>query len=131
MGRGNLYLIVQNIPCHRKRDGFLLIGINSSTQRLSEPDATSQTPPSGTASSSGSRQTGPAETRHESVVHTTPSPLVLGESLSTIGPIGFTLSVEDMGEELVLNIMRLANDDRFPGILAVQGIASSRAVQRA
>ena len=27
-----------------------------------------------------------------------------------------------MGQELVLNIMRLANDDRFPGILSVQGM---------
>ena len=57
----------------QRPDGLPLIGINCSTQRLSEPDATSQTPPSGTASSLGSRQTGPAETRHEAVVHTAPS----------------------------------------------------------
>ena len=121
--RGSSVTISDTEARQQRPDGLPLIGLNSSTQRLGEPDAASQTPPSGTTSSLGSCQIGPAEARHEPVVHTTPSPHVSGGSLSSAGQFEFTLSVEDMGQELVSNIMRLVNHDRFTGILSVQGMA--------
>ncbi|KIW54625.1 hypothetical protein PV05_06974 [Exophiala xenobiotica] len=74
------------------------------------------------ASSLGFGQSGPAGPGREVAKDMTPSQLVSCRASPLGGQLDFSLSVEDMGEKLVPNIMRLINDDRFTGILSVQGI---------
>jgi hypothetical protein len=114
---------VSNIEAGQQRaDGLPLIGITSSTQRLGDSDAASQTTSSKTAFSPNSGQIGSAESYSEAVERTNPSPLVSSESLSLAGELKFSLSIEDMREKLVPSLMRLAKDDRFTGLISVQGI---------